>query len=398
MAECPFCKERVGTNDFLPSEEAACSACGQRPLAPPLSDPWWVSAPPLEPIKTNALLSNPTPEPWRSLPAAPEQKGPVVTQSAPPESIASPESNERVPVPIGKNPPLPPPLRIAASESRLPLRDESTDDDDPPSLRDRLRSIDLGSALAFVCFGVALLFRSFDELEAFIKPVAALGLLAGLLGGTLPALWRRSNVVLPLLLSILCLLVLLFAGSWPSSSSPPPPLVTISLKQKGMAAHQAVGEEDWVDASANAVKRGDARVEVVSAWIGPVELKRKSSTVASAERYLGIRLRVSYEGIVFQQTPYEPWAYLADSPSKHAPTLTDNRSRSYAQKTFDPGWKVVGRADVDALNPGHQVKEVLVYPVPERDVEYLRLTLPASAFSLAGAFRFQIPRSMIRGL
>jgi hypothetical protein len=113
---------------------------------------------------------------------------------------------------------------------------------------------------------------------------------------------------------------------------------------------------------------------------------------------LTIRVRVSYEGVIFQQTPYQPWADRADSPSKHPPTLTDNQGHTFAQKSFDSGWKVAGRADVDALNPGHQVKEVLVYPVPGRDVEYLRLMLPASAFGLDGEFRFQIPRRMIRGL
>jgi hypothetical protein len=44
------------------------------------------------------------------------------------------------------------------------------------------------------------------------------------------------------------------------------------------------------------------------------------------------------------------------------------------------------------------VREVLVYPIPARDVEYLRLMLPASAFGLTGEYRFQIPRSMIGGL
>ncbi len=56
----------------------------------------------------------------------------------------------------------------------------------------------------------------------------------------------------------------------------------------------------------------------------------------------------------------------------------------------------MGRADVDLLNPGHQVKEVLVFPVPPADVEYLRLTLPASAFGLSGEFRFQVSRGMIQ--
>jgi hypothetical protein len=281
---------------------------------------------------------------------------------------------------------------------RITTMNASAGDAEPLSLLDRLRAIDIGSALAFLCFSVALLFGSFYALDSFIKPIAALGFSAGLLGGALPALLRKRNALLPFLMSILCLVVLLFLGSWPRFSSPPPVLVMIPLKQQGMAAHQPVGEDDWVDASANALKRGNVRVEIVSASLGPVELKGKSSASTSGERYLTIRLRVSYEGIVAQQTPYEPWSDRAEAPSKHPPTLTDNQGRSYTQKTFDSGWKLAGRADVDALNPGHQVKDVLVYPPPASGVEQLRLTLPGSAFGLAGAFRFQIPRSMIGGL
>lgn len=274
----------------------------------------------------------------------------------------------------------------------------SVDGDEPLTLLDRLRAIDLGSALAFFCCGLSLLFGSFYSLEPFIKPMAAVGLLAGLLGGVLPALWQKRNAVLPILLSIPCLLVLLFVGTWPLSAAKPPSLVAVPLKQSGMAAHRAVGEEDWVDASASALKRGDVCVEIVSAQVGAVELKQNASSSTSGERYLTIRLRVSYEGVISKQTPYDPWTDRADSPSKNPATLTDNGGRSYAQKTFDSGWKVAGRADIDNLNPGHQVKEVLVYPLPASGVEQLRLTLPASAFGLTGAFRFEIPRKMIAGL
>lgn len=272
-----------------------------------------------------------------------------------------------------------------------------TDDAESRSLLDRLRALDVGSALALLCFSVSLLFISFYQLEPFIKPVAALGLLAGLFVGTLPALWRGRNAVLPAFLSILCLLVLLFAGSWPSFSTPPPALVRIPLKQDGMAAHQPVGEDDWVDASANALKRGDVRVEIVSASLGPVGLKGNPSSTTS-ERYLTIRLRVSDEGIVFQQTPYLPWSDRAEVLSKHPPTLTDDQGRTYTQKTFNSGSKVAGRGEADTLIPGRQLREVLVYPLPASGVEQLRLMLPASAFGLTGAYRFQIPRSMIGGL
>lgn len=370
MAECLFCKAKVGANDFLPSEQAACSVCGQRSSLPPAAEPWWVAA------------------------AASEQKAPAITQLA-----AEPNEPKAPPKLAAPPPPLPP---IASNHSPPPPRvepaDDEDDEDEPPSLFDRARRLDYGSALALFCFSVALLFNSFYTLEPFIKPLAAVGLLAGLLGGTLPALWRRRNVILPLLVSILCLLVLLFAASWPSFSPPSPPLVLVPLNQKGMATHQSADADQWVDAAANAVKLGDVRVQIESVKIGPVELKRKSSSTTSADRYLIIRLRVSNESILFQRTPYEPWADRDDAPSKYPPTLTDDQDRAYTQKIFASGTKVVGRAEGDVLNPGHQVKEVLVYPSPARDVKQLRLMLPASAFGLDGAFRFQIHRSMIRGL
>jgi hypothetical protein len=342
-------------------------------------------------------------EPWWVAAAALEQQRAIVTPLAHPEATVprkepiAPEPNKSEAATTVVAPPPPPPQAALNKPPLLP-REESADDDEPLSWRDRLRELDFGSVLAFLCFSVALLFCSFYETEPFIKPLAALGLLIGILGGVLPALWRRRNAVLALLISVLCLVVMLFVGSWPSSSSPPPSLVAVSLKNKGMSAHHAIGEDDWVDASANAVKLGDVRVEIVSAKIGPVDIKRRSSVTSSSERYLMIRLRVSYEGIVFQQTPYEPWSDRSDSPSNHPPTLTDNLGRTYAQKKFDPGWKVAGQVEGDALNPGHQVKDVLVYPILGSDLEHLRLMLPASAFGMAGAFRFQIPRSMIGGL
>lgn len=281
--------------------------------------------------------------------------------------------------------------------TRLPSY-QADDDEEPLSLLDRLRALDYGTVLAFFCFSVALLFRSNYALEEYTKPLAAVGLLAGVLAGVLPALWRRRNILLSCLMSILCLLVLLFAGSWPQFTSPPPPLVKVPLDKKGMSANQAAGDDDWVDASANAVKVGDVRVEIVSVGIGPVDLKRNATTKASAERYLLIRLRASYAAIVFQQLPYAPWSDRFAWPSLNPPTLTDSQDRSYPQKMFEADWDVVGRANVDALTPGHQVKDVLVYPVPAPNIEYLRLHLPASAFGLAGAFRLQIPRKMIRGL
>jgi hypothetical protein len=394
MAECPFCKKTIGANDFLASEEASCPVCGKRSPSSPAAEPWWVSAAAMQSIQAKDSPAQPPAKSLPTAPANPEEKPLVLMQPAPPEPTVEPAAIQPKPTPTA----APAPPQATASKPPPPPPSVSADDDEPLTWLERVRALDLGSALAFLCFSMALLCASFTTLELFIKPLAALGLVAGLLGGTLPALWRGKKVLFPVLLSVLCLVVLLFMGRWPISSASPPRLVTVSLQQGGMAAHEAVSEDDWVLASTNAVKRGDVRVQIVSAQIGPVDLKRNGSVSASPERYLTIRVRVSYEGVIFQQTPYEPWADRADSPSKHPPALTDNHGHSYTQQTFAPGWKVAGRADLDALNPGHQVKEVLVYPVPPADAQHLRLMLPGSAFGLPGDFRFEIPRGMIHGL
>jgi hypothetical protein len=266
----------------------------------------------------------------------------------------------------------------------------------PLSLIDRLRALNAGSAAALFCASLALLFVSIAELDFLIKPAAGVGLLLGLLAGVLPAVRRKTPVGLSLIVSALCLLILLFLGRWPNvSAPPPPPMAAIQLQQKGMTPHQTAGAEDWVDAATSAVQKDDIRVQVVSARIGRVELKNRGGSVSTSDRQLVIRLRLSYQGVLFQPTPYDPWCDRADAPSKHAPMLADNTDRNYTQKVFDPGWNVVGRAIVEPMTPGHQVKEVLVYPIPPADVEYLRLKLPASAVGLSGEFHFQIPRSMI---
>lgn len=248
MAECPICREKVGANDFLPSEDAACSVCGNHPVAPSASEPWWVSAAPPVPRRTEAAPSDSSSESLRSARVASEPKVRVKTPLAPAQPAIISKPSEREIVPNEMHSPQPSPRQVAPSKSPPPSPDIFGDDDEPTSWLERLRRIDLGSALAFLCFGMALLFTSFYQLESFIKPIAAFGLMAGLLGGFVPALRRRRNVFLPLVMSSFCLLVLLFAGSWPSFSSSPPPLMSVSLSSKGMGTHQAVSEDDWVDA------------------------------------------------------------------------------------------------------------------------------------------------------
>jgi hypothetical protein len=78
--------------------------------------------------------------------------------------------------------------------------------------------------------------------------------------------------------------------------------------------------------------------------------------------------------------------------------LTDNRGPHYDQVAFDAETRVVGRGDRAPSMIGMQIREILVYPVPQSGLESLRLELPASAYGGQGAFRFLLPRAIIKDL
>ena len=374
MTECPFCNGLLGPGDFLPGKGAVCPTCGNR-VAPAVRARA-VTAPPQPPLAPGLL------------PPLPEDDG---------------EPSPFVP-------------------TRPPA--EVEDEPEPPvSFLPWLRHLDGGTLAAFVVGSVALLLASVPFLSVLTKPLSVLAVLIGLVAGAVhAALGGRGHAWPPLLVAALNLLIVLFVGAWPRGPAPPaPPRVAISLKKGGTVAYEPVADSDWVDAGTSAVRLHDLRVQVVGVRVGGVEIAVPGKKVAPSgatgrlpqrpegaieppgrekkivtpDRYLVIRLRVTYEGVVFQQLPYESWADLPGAPSKHEPTLTDNLNHAYAQKTFDPSRKLVGRGDRLVLTPGREVDEVLVYPVPPAGVDYLRLQLPASAFGGTGEIRFQIPRSMI---
>jgi hypothetical protein len=276
------------------------------------------------------------------------------------------------------------------------------DDDDTPeselTLRDRLGRLPLGLLAALLLGSLALLFASLPPLSFLVKPLALVGLALAVLVGVVPAARKGKQLRIPIAVAVLSLFVVLFVGSWPASPAPPPPLVAVSLRDRGMVAHKPLTETDWADASAYAVKKNDLRVQIVAVRVGGVEMEQQGRKIVSTEKYLSIQLRVSYDGVDFQQIAYEPWADLVNSPSKNAPTLRDGGEQVLAQKTFAADRKIVGRSERAYLSPGRQVNEVLIYPPPASKTERLRLQLPAVAFGAAGEFRFEIPRSMIEGL
>jgi hypothetical protein len=410
-----------------PSPEAPAPATTSLP-APSTDVPWWVAASALPATDSGTVKTPVLPEAVVPLPTVNDSthrtsllldSGEITAPPLPPVHHLSPSaplsSGSAAPLSEGFSPPPPVPA-VAAHDAGVTLpaigpgvqKDipfclpetpvVEADEEPPASFVDRMRNLDLGTAAAFCCGCVALFLDSLPALRFLSKPLAGLGLAIGLLACAASLLGRRTSVVFPIVASVLCLIPLLFVEGEPGSvpQQPTPSLVAVPAQNGDMPPTQPIKEDDWVDASVSAVQRQGLRVQVIAVWAGKVELTKQGQRGFSPDKYLAIRLFVSIRGLGSGPIPYESWADSAGQPSKHQPTLLDNLNRTYEQKTIAPPWKLAGRADKDLLTIGHQVKDVLIFPVPSGNVEYLRLTLPASAFGRSGEFRFQIPRKMIQ--
>jgi hypothetical protein len=156
----------------------------------------------------------------------------------------------------------------------------------------------------------------------------------------------------------------------------------------GATATQA----EWVDASKAAWQRDGVRVSISSASVGPVDLvgpnKKRDRTKA---KFLRLRLRLRNEG-VGRMVEFSGWSSQTGAA---APKLTDSTGKVIALKTFEPNWQPDGRATATTLFPGKSAEDFLVFELPAKNVEYLRLELPGAAFGDAEPVKLQFPRSWI---
>jgi hypothetical protein len=266
------------------------------------------------------------------------------------------------------------------------------------SYGEQLRHANVGTAVAFFCGSMALVCASIHSVIYWTKPLGGVGLLLGVAAGLLPAWKNRAPLALPLAVCGLCSIAVLFVGKWPAWQAPAPPgPVFVDAGNKGMAAHQPIGEDEWVDASAGGIQWHYVRVQVVGARLGTVELQEQGKKVALPQKQLVIRLRLTYHGAEKPSLNYEPWANTSKGASKHPPTLTDTAGNSFTQVTPEGGRRVAGRDEQYFLTTGGPMDEVLVFPAEAADAAELRLTLPASAIGSSGAYQFKIPRSFIKG-
>jgi hypothetical protein len=337
----------LGANDFLPLVGAVCPRCGKRIELSDLERPL-------------AGRSPPTPEPGQTLTAAQTEKNNKLDEAAPLPDDEDFEENE-------------PQYRGSRAGWRL----------------------DVLPVGAFVAGSLAVMLASIPTLVFLSKPLSLLGLVLALLSSLVPPLRKHSYVAFPLAIAVFCLVTWSLVGNKPRVTGPPP-MVSIPFDKGGMIADEPIKEGDWVDASSNAVRLHDLRIQVEGITIGGVKVEVGDKKGFTQKKHLVIKLRASYEGTRPLRTPYESWVDLAGSPSKNRPILTDNLKNTYVQDTFEPSVKVVGRDKSRFVTGGHQVHDILVFPEPGPGMEFLRLELSGAAFGMKDQFRLHIPRAMIK--
>ena len=265
----------------------------------------------------------------------------------------------------------------------------------------RIAQLNLPARTAFFLGCWALFLASVPPLSVLSKPLSGLGVLLGL-AGLVPKVWRRQGaVLLPTAICALCLLDLLFAGSWPKRRGSAAALATPPLLFS-LAAPAAEGRpfraEDWALANTDIIQQQDLRLLVSSVRIEVLPSADPSVPAAVPTKLLFIEVRMAYASRdPLQALVYMPWSDQVHAPSRNPPLLTDQLQRPYTQVPRDPARPLPQvRRPETLLTAGSEIGDVLVYPAPPADVEFLQLELPGAAFSLPGQFRFRIPRDMIQ--
>jgi hypothetical protein len=387
MAECPFCSAPLSTNDILRGKLKVCPRCA-KPLA--LGGPV---------VKTAA----PAPMPEYVPPPSHARSQPSPVQAAEPPEMETPAVPEREDEP-----------RIS------PLQ--------------RLANLDGPTLAAFVLGSVGLFLASVPPWDMLAKVLALVALLLGLFASLLPALLSGRNPAFSLFVTALGLIVVLFLGRWPQLPArlPTGPMA-VPLSAHAKTGPRPVKEDEWLDASEDALRDQGLRVQVFSARIVPAEDLGQARPPKLQGKVLLVQVRVSQEGQEPKSFPYESWADQAAAPSAHTPRLTDDTGRAYTQFFLDasklperprpaapglvipgsdeektPGGKPVPApakkgprpsaptAPPRGLGPGGILNMTLAYPAPPPEVTVLQLELPATAFGLEGRFRFRLPRAMIQ--
>jgi hypothetical protein len=390
FAECPFCSLKLrGVPEDRRGDSVECPRCHSFFTLAAMADPPKEAPAPLQ----SAALRE----------SAPLQAAPV--SSPPAEPARAPVLNfTPLPVPPAVEPAPTSLLARAPAPTRPP--DVGNDDEDlddalppPPAAARRL------GAVSLLVASVAVAAASVPHLGGLTAPLGGVGVVLGLLGLVARA-WSGHPTRLPLAGLGVSLAVLLGARfvpalighRQPAAGGPAPvdaPVAAVPLRNPGTGRRAAVSESEWVEASRQAVVKGDIRVRIRSVAVTSVEGKDAAGRLFPPQASLVIGVRLVNVGVA-HRVVYRSWADADRPAGQPAPRLTDHHGHRYELRPFAPGEEAVGHVRGAPLTPGQRADDILVFEPPGADVEYLRLELPAAAFGASGTLRWQIPRGMIK--
>lgn len=151
---------------------------------------------------------------------------------------------------------------------------------------------------------------------------------------------------------------------------------------------------EWASAE-TPVRQGDVQVKIVSAKVGKVALRNsiRDQDSKSKDDLLSVALEISNLSET-RKFDYRTWGGDAASIGSRT-VLTDNFDNRYKVVNFGFAAEVKGAVSSESVYPGKSVTDVLVFEEPIGKVEFLNLELPAKQFGGEGMLRIRIPASMI---
>ncbi len=333
---------------------------------------------------TLAPLSLPVTTATRGLRYTPTKPAPSVQQPATP-------SPAREPVKVDN------PVHETSTEAEVPeVRSTPTT---PPPIAPRPPA-DYVSLVSFMAGCFAFLAAGILHIGPVTFALGLLGLACGI-GAVLAARSQERRAILAWAGLIVSLPAVVLAGFFPHwlGVSPLwqprlpeelPKAAALPLSGRGNFRHAAQGEELWVDASQDALHRGDVRLRIRSAVVGPLEFEPISGKKPPAARGLVIGLRITNTGLS-RKVSYTRWRERQED----RPILRDDQGKSYAEKVFSGGWIVKGSGHSATIPTAKSLDDELVFEAPPPTIRSLRLELPASAVGSDGMFQMELPRQMI---
>jgi hypothetical protein len=182
----------------------------------------------------------------------------------------------------------------------------------------------------------------------------------------------------------------------PSIPTPPSPNESAPRPRGDVPPSTPTDEDQWADASMKKLRSGDATVAIAEAVVDQIAVVELGRNGRSKDKVLGIMLTVGNNSTT-RKIDYESWGDTGKIFGEHIPKLTDNYGNRYKRMTFGAFTKPTLQVGSTSIHPDQQVRDIIVFEEPLKNVKYLNLELPASAFgSQEKDLQFRIPVSMIQ--